>query len=60
MASIERQARSKCHSQLTTLQDGVEHLGCQRSEQEAGDGERIAGALDRDTSMKDFDQLVDG
>jgi len=27
------------------LHDGGEHLGCQRSEQEPTDGERIAGAL---------------
>jgi hypothetical protein len=46
--------------QLTILQDGVEHLGCQRSEQEPADGERIAGALSRNTSMKDFEQLVGG
>jgi hypothetical protein len=47
-------------SQLTILQDGMEHLGCQRSEQEPADGERIAGALSRNTSMKDFEQLVGG
>jgi hypothetical protein len=46
--------------QLTILQDGVEHFGCQRSEQEAADGERIAGALSRNTSMKDFEQLGGG
>jgi hypothetical protein len=46
--------------QVTSLQDGVEPLGCQRSEQEPADGERIAGALSRNASMKDFEQLVGG
>ena len=45
--------------QLTILQDGVEHLGCQ-SEHEPADGERIAAALSRNTSMKDCEQLVGG
>jgi hypothetical protein len=44
--------------QLTILQDGVEHLGCHRPAQEPADGERIASALSRNTSMKDFEQLV--
>jgi hypothetical protein len=46
--------------QLTILQDGAEHLVCQRSKQEPADGERIAGALSRNTSMKDFEQIVGG
>ena len=46
--------------QLTIFQDGVEHLGCQGSEQEPADGDRIAGALSRNTSMKDCEQLVGG
>src|ERR1700751_2011660 len=40
--------------QLTILQEGAEHLGCQRSEQEPADGEQIARALSRNTSMKDL------
>jgi len=46
--------------QLTILQDRVEHLGCERAEQEPADGERIAGALSRKTSMRVFEQLVGG
>jgi hypothetical protein len=47
-------------SQLTILQDRVEHLGCERAEQEPADGERIAGALRRNTSMKAFEHVVGG
>jgi hypothetical protein len=47
-------------SQLTILQDHVKHLGCQRAEQEPADGERIAGALSRNTSMKAFEHVVGG
>jgi len=45
---------------LAILKDGAEHLGCQRQEQEPADGERIAGALSRKTSMRVFEQLVGG
>jgi len=40
--------------QLTILQERVDHSGCQREEQQPADGERIARALSRNTSMKDF------
>jgi len=61
VASVERPASSRCHSpNLAILQDSVEHLGCQRSEQEPQDGERIAGTLSRMTSMPVFEQLVGG
>jgi len=46
--------------QLTILQDRVERLGCERAEQEPEDGERIAGALSRKTSMQVSEQLVGG
>jgi hypothetical protein len=46
--------------QLTIPQEGVEHLDCQRSEQEPANGKRIASALGRNTSMKDLAQLVGG
>src|ERR1700758_2745271 len=46
--------------QLTILQDGVVHLRCQRSARVPADGERIAGELSRNTSLKEFEQLVGG
>jgi hypothetical protein len=45
--------------QLTISQDSVEHLGCQRPEQEPADGERIADALTRlRLGAKDPDHLL--